>query len=60
MAELILKVKNLNLDFKKPMKIVVSGGKGGVGKSMVATSLAVEFAKKTKTMLVDADKEIFR
>jgi len=29
------------------MKIVVTGGKGGVGKSMVATSLAVEFARKT-------------
>jgi MinD superfamily P-loop ATPase len=39
------------------MKIAVTGGKGGVGKSMVATSLAVEFAKKTKTMLVDADAE---
>jgi len=39
------------------MKIVVTGGKGGVGKSMVATSLAVEFARKTKTMLVDADAE---
>jgi MinD superfamily P-loop ATPase len=39
------------------MKIVVNGGKGGVGKSMVATSLAVEFARKNKTMLVDADAE---
>jgi len=39
------------------MKIAVTGGKGGVGKSMVATSLAVEFARKTKTMLVDADAE---
>jgi len=28
-----------------------------VGKSMVATSLAVEFARKTKTILVDADAE---
>ena len=37
--------------------IAVSGGKGGVGKSMVATSLAVEFARETKTMLVDADAE---
>jgi len=41
----------------KNMKIAVTGGKGGVGKSMVATSLAVEFAIKTKTMLVDADAE---
>jgi len=39
------------------MKIAVTGGKGGVGKSMVATSLAVEFAGKIKTMLVDADAE---
>lgn len=39
------------------MKIAITGGKGGVGKSMVATSLAVEFARKTQTMLVDADAE---
>ncbi|MBN2094583.1 MAG: ATP-binding protein [Candidatus Aenigmarchaeota archaeon] len=39
------------------MKIAVTGGKGGTGKSMVATSLAVEFAKIKKTMLVDADVE---
>ena len=39
------------------MKIAVTGGKGGTGKSMVATSLAVEFARNKKTMLVDADAE---
>lgn len=39
------------------MKIAITGGKGGVGKSMMATSLAVEFARKIKTMLVDADAE---
>jgi len=39
------------------MKIAVTGGKGGVGKSMVAISLAVEFARIAKTMLVDADAE---
>ncbi len=39
------------------MKIAVTGGKGGTGKSTVATSLAVEFAKSKKTMLVDADAE---
>jgi len=27
------------------MKIAVTGGKGGTGKSLVATSLVVEFAK---------------
>jgi len=39
------------------MKIAVTGGKGGTGKSTVATSLAVEFAKTKKTLLVDADVE---
>jgi len=39
------------------MKIAITGGKGGTGKSMVATSLAVEFARNKKTMLVDADAE---
>ena len=39
------------------MIIAITGGKGGTGKSMVATSLAVEFARDKKTMLVDADVE---
>jgi len=39
------------------MKIAVTGGKGGTGKSTVAVSLAVELAKSKKTMLVDADVE---
>jgi len=39
------------------MRIGVTGGKGGTGKSLVATSLAVELARKHKTMLVDADAE---
>jgi MinD superfamily P-loop ATPase len=39
------------------MKIAVTGGKGGTGKSLVATSLAVEFAKKNKTALLDVDVE---
>jgi MinD superfamily P-loop ATPase len=38
-------------------KIAITGGKGGVGKSMMATSLAVEFARTNRTMLVDADAE---
>jgi len=37
------------------MKIAVTGGKGGTGKSTVATSLAIELAKTKKIMLVDAD-----
>ena len=39
------------------MKIAVTGGKGGTGKSTVATSLAIEFARTKKTMLIDADVE---
>ena len=39
------------------MKIAVTGGKGGTGKSLVATSLAVEFARKSKTALLDVDVE---
>jgi MinD superfamily P-loop ATPase len=39
------------------MKIAVTGGKGGTGKSMMATSLAVELGKKGKTALLDVDVE---
>lgn len=39
------------------MKIAVTGGKGGTGKSMMATSLAIEFAKNNKTALLDVDVE---
>ncbi|MFH0961091.1 MAG: ATP-binding protein [archaeon] len=39
------------------MIIAVTGGKGGTGKSLVATSLAVEFAGRGQTLLVDADAE---
>ena len=39
------------------MKIAITGGKGGVGKSIVTTSLAVEFSKRQKTLLVDCDVE---
>jgi MinD superfamily P-loop ATPase len=35
--------------------IAVTGGKGGTGKSTVATALASEFAKNSRVLLVDAD-----
>lgn len=35
--------------------IAITGGKGGTGKSTVATSLAYELAKNKKVLLVDAD-----
>ncbi len=37
------------------IKIAVTGGKGGTGKSTVATSLAFELSKKGNVLLVDAD-----
>jgi len=36
-------------------KIVIASGKGGVGKSMLTSSLAVLFAKKNKIVAVDCD-----
>jgi len=39
------------------MKIAITGGKGGTGKSTISTALAVELARKFKVMLVDADVE---
>jgi len=36
-------------------QIAITGGKGGTGKSTVATALAVELGKKYKVLLVDAD-----
>lgn len=35
--------------------IAITGGKGGTGKSTIATALAVELAKKKKVLLLDAD-----
>ncbi len=40
-----------------PVRIAITGGKGGTGKSMVSTSLAVEIAKKRSVLLADADVE---
>jgi len=37
------------------MKIVVASGKGGVGKSMLASSLALLFSKKKKIVACDCD-----
>ncbi len=39
------------------MKIAISGGKGGTGKSTIATMIAVYLSEKKKTMLVDCDVE---
>ena len=39
------------------MKIAITGGKGGTGKSTVATALAVELASKNKVLLMDADTD---
>ncbi len=39
------------------MRIAVTGGKGGTGKSTVATALAFELAKRHKVLLVDADAD---
>lgn len=37
------------------MRIAITGGKGGTGKSTVATALANELAKEHKVLLIDAD-----
>ena len=39
------------------MIIGVTGGKGGTGKSTIATALAFELQKKNKVLLVDADAD---
>jgi len=39
------------------MKIAIAGGKGGTGKSTIATMIAAELSKKAKTMLIDCDVE---
>jgi len=39
------------------MKVTVTGGKGGTGKSTVATNLALLLAKRHKVVFVDADVE---
>jgi len=39
----------------KKLKLVISSGKGGVGKSMLTSALAILFAKKFKVVAVDCD-----
>jgi len=40
---------------KQTQVIGITGGKGGTGKSVIASALACELAKKFKVLLVDAD-----
>jgi MinD superfamily P-loop ATPase len=37
------------------MKIAITGGKGGTGKSTIATALAAKLAEDNKTIIIDAD-----
>lgn len=39
------------------MRIAVTGGKGGTGKSLVATALAAKLSEKKRVLLIDADVE---
>ena len=39
------------------MKIAITGGKGGTGKSVVATALAAYFSKNRKVLLMDLDAD---
>lgn len=39
------------------MKIAITGGKGGTGKSTISTALALELSHKNKVLLFDADVE---
>jgi MinD superfamily P-loop ATPase len=41
----------------KKFKLIISSGKGGVGKSMLASALAMLFAEKQKVMAVDCDAD---
>jgi len=37
------------------MELVILSGKGGVGKSMLASALAMLFAKENKVVAIDCD-----
>jgi len=41
----------------KPLKIAIASGKGGTGKTLLSTNLAVYLAQTKKTLLVDLDVE---
>ncbi len=43
------------MNTKKIRKLVISSGKGGVGKSMLTSALAMLFAKERKVVAVDCD-----
>jgi len=43
------------MENNKNLKLVISSGKGGVGKSMLTSALAMLFAKQKKLVAVDAD-----
>lgn len=42
---------------KKPLKIAVASGKGGTGKTLLATNLASMISREQNTLLVDLDVE---
>ena len=42
---------------KQPYTIVIAHQKGGVGKSTIATNLAVELAKKIQISVIDLDTQ---
>lgn len=48
--------RSSNLSGSKPLKISIASGKGGTGKTLVATSLAVSLADK-KAVIADCDVE---
>jgi MinD superfamily P-loop ATPase len=42
---------------KNPMKIAIASGKGGTGKTTLATNLAAYLAEQKEVVLVDLDVE---
>jgi len=54
-VEVVLYLKNKIRMKKTKFKIVIASGKGGVGKSMLASSLSMLLAKSKKIIAVDCD-----